>query len=104
MIAGIIRRLGHLGDEWSVKMEEDNSSKVQKIKMHWDHSKHIFKTEHMSDLKKIIRLAIAPAQQGDWVLFMVQYVQCIDLMTVSRDYTDEDLSLLQRYCDETWRL
>ena len=104
VIAGTIRRLGHLGDEWSVKMEEDNSSKVQKIKMHWDHSKHIFKTEHMSDLKKIIRLAIAPAQQGDWMLFMVQYVQCIDLMTVSRDYTDEDLSLLERYCDETWRL
>jgi hypothetical protein len=79
-IAGIIRRIGNLGDEWTYKMD-DKSGSVQKIKMHWDQSKYIFKTEHMADLKKIIRLAVAPKNQADWVWFIAQYIKCIDLMT-----------------------
>ena len=102
-IAGIIRRIGKLGDDWTYKMD-DTSGGLQKIKMHWDQSKHIFKTEHMGDLKKIIRLAVAPEKQANWVLFIAQYIKCIDLMTVSRDYTDEDLEQLEVYCDETWHL
>ena len=102
-IAVIIRRIGNLGDEWTYKLD-DKSGGVQKIKMHWDQSKHIFKTEHMADLKKIIRLAVPANNQANWVLFIAQYIKCIDLMTVSRDYTDEDLNQLEVYCDETWRL
>ena len=102
-IAGIIRRIGKLGDDWTYKMD-DTSGGLQKIEMHWDQSKHIFKTEHMGDLKKIIRLAVAPEKQANWVLFIAQYIKCIDLMTVSRDYTDEDLEQLEVYCDETWHL
>ena len=33
-IAVILRRLGKLGNEWTYKMDEDNASRVQKIKMH----------------------------------------------------------------------
>ncbi len=34
---------------------------------------------------------------------MEQYVKCINLMTVSRDYTDADLLQLELHCDETFR-
>ena len=85
-------------------MDEDNASRVQKIKMHWDQSKHIFKTDHLLQLNKIIRLAVPRDQQANWILFMVQYVKCIELMTVSRDYTAADLVQLNLYCDESYRL
>ena len=57
-LAVILRRIGNLGDEWTYQMDEDNASRVQKTKMHWDQSKHIFKTEHLSQLNNIIRLAV----------------------------------------------
>ena len=103
-IAVILRRIGNLGDEWTYKMDEDNASRVEKTKMHWDQSKHIFKTEHLLQLNNIIRLAVPREKQANWILFMAQYVKCIELMTVSRDYTPADLVLLELYCDETYRL
>jgi hypothetical protein len=103
-LAVILRRIGNLGDEWTYQMDEDNASRVQKTKMHWDQSKHIFKTEHLSQLNNIIRLAVPGDKQANWKLFMAQYIKCIELMTVSRDYTEADLVQLNLYCDETYRL
>jgi hypothetical protein len=103
-ISIILRRIGKLPDTWSYKMDEKNKSLVSKIKMHFDQSKHIFKEHNMVDLHAIIELAIPRYNQANWKLFIAQYIKCIDLMTVSRDYTVDDILQLELHCDETYRL
>jgi hypothetical protein len=58
----------------------------------------------MAELATLIRLAITPTEQAYWIDFMANYVNLIDLMTVTRDYTDEDIDQLEIYCDETYKL
>jgi hypothetical protein len=103
-MAAIIRRIGKLPDTWTYKMDDGNKSKVAKVKMHFDQSKRIFAEEHMSDFKSLLRLAIPCAKRKDWMKFLKQYIKCIDLLTVSRDYSAGDLLTLEEYCDETFRL
>jgi hypothetical protein len=85
-------------------MDEKNTTIVQKIKLHWDQSKGIFKTENLKDLQYIIKLAIPAHNQANWVLFLEKYISCIDLLTVSRDYSCEDVEHLEKLCDETYTL
>ncbi len=81
------------------------STCVEKVKLHWDQSKHIFQESNMGDLSTLVRLAIVDAiAQAHWVLFLDQYIKLIGLLTVSRDYTDEDIVLLQQYQDQTYKL
>ena len=103
-IAVIVRRLGKLPSSWSYQMDDNNKSTVQKIKMHWDQSKQIFQMANLEELSSIIRLAIPRGNRSNWIKFMSQYVKCIALMTVSRDYTAADLVCLEMYCTETFRL
>jgi hypothetical protein len=85
-------------------MDEKNTTIVQKVKLHWDQSKGIFKTENLKDLKYIVKLAIPAHNQENWGLFLENYISCIDLLTVSRDYSSEDVEELAKLCDETYRL
>jgi hypothetical protein len=100
----ILRRLGNMSENWTYKMDEKNTTIVQKIKLHWDQSKSIFKPEHLKDLEHIVKLAVPAPNQANWILFLKQYIACINLLTVSRDYTAKDLEELELACDETYRL
>jgi hypothetical protein len=100
----ILRRIGKMAGNWTYKMDEKNTTIVQKIKLQWDQSKSIFKLENMKALQQIIRLAVPANNQANWLSFLKQYINCIDLLTVSRDYTAADLEQLEEYCDETFRL
>jgi hypothetical protein len=78
---------------------------VEKVKLHWDQSKHIFTLTNMEHLTKLVRLAIADAHEhANWLLFLEQYVKFIALLTVSRDYTNDDLVILEHCQNETYRL
>ncbi len=100
----IIRRLAKLKVTWTYKWNKASTS-VEKVKLHWDQSKLIFTLANMEHLTTLVRLAIADAdEQVNWLRFMEQYVKFIALLTVSRDYSDDDLVLLQQYQDETYRL
>jgi hypothetical protein len=99
----IIRRLGNLKQTWSYVWEE-GAQCVEKVKLHWDQSKRIFTKDNMAELATLIRLAITPTEQAYWIDFMANYVNLIALMTVTRDYTDEDIDQLEIYCDETYKL
>jgi hypothetical protein len=100
----IIRRLARLKETWTYKWNKASTS-VEKVKMHWDQSKHIFTHENMNHLKTLVRLAIIDSDdQFNWDRFLEQYVSFITLLTVSRDYTAEDLALLRGYQDESYRL
>jgi hypothetical protein len=100
----ILRRLGNMSDNWTYKMDEKNTTIVQKIKLHWDQSKGIFKTQNLKALKYIVKLAIPTHNQANWELFLESYIKCIDLLTVSRDYSSDDVDELEKLCDETYRL
>ncbi len=39
---------------------------------------------------------------SNWVAFIVQYIKCIDFLTVTRDYSTEDIDLLEEYCNATY--
>ena len=81
------------------------SSCVEKFKMHWDQSKRIFITANMDGLRAIVELAVqGKTEQGNWMLFLKQYVLFIDLLIVSRDYTESDLVRLDNACTETYKL
>ena len=100
----IIRRIGKLKDTWSYKWNT-TSSCVEKFKMHWDQSKRIFITANMDGLRAIVELAVqGKTEQGNWMLFLKQYVLFIDLLIVSRDYTESDLVRLDNACTETYKL
>ena len=102
-MVAIIRRLARLKETWTYKYNKASTS-VEKVKLHWDQSKRIFKTHNMSDIRTLVQLAIPPGEQANWIQFLEQYINFIDLLTQSRDYTDADISLLQVYQDETYRL
>jgi hypothetical protein len=103
-MVGILRRLGNMSDKWTYKMDEKNTTIVQKIKLHWDQSKTIFKEANLKDLKYVIKLAIPLDNQDNWFLFLQTYIKCVGLLTVSRDYTEQDLQQLEELCDESFRL
>ena len=63
-----------------------------------------FREENLLDLEELIRIAIRPADQAHWISFIVQYTKFIDLMTVTRDYSEADVDQLEIYCNETYRL
>jgi hypothetical protein len=98
-----LRSLGKLKDAWTYEWIS-GAKCVSKVKLHWDQSKRIFSEDNMVSLIAIIRLAIRTDEQVYWITFMAQYIKLIDLMTVSRDYSDEDIDLLEVYCDTTYRL
>ena len=99
----IIRRLGKLQDSWTYVWEK-GAQCVSKVKLHWDQSKRIFMEANMDDLTTIIGLAVHPSEHSNWVDFLVQYIRCIDLLTVTRDYSTEDIDLLEEYCNATYTL
>jgi hypothetical protein len=99
----IIRRLANLKETWSYVWEKD-AQVVGKVKLHWDQSKQIFTDDNMCELELLIRLAVRPEQQANRKVFMVAYIKMISLLTVSRDYSDDDLDDLELYCNETCRL
>jgi hypothetical protein len=99
----IIRRLGKLQDSWTYVWEK-GAQCVSKVKLHWDQSKRIFMEANMDDLRTLIGLAVHPSEQFNWVYFLVQYMKCIDLMTVTRDYSTEDIDLLEEYCNASYTL
>jgi hypothetical protein len=103
-MVSIIRRLAKSKPTWTYKWNKASTC-VEKVKMHWDQSKHIFTHHNMGDLKKLVKLAISGSvEQSNWNLFLDQYIKLITLLTVSRDYTSQDIYLLQAYQDETYRL
>jgi hypothetical protein len=102
-MAVIIRRLGSLNGTWSYKWNT-KSNCVEKVKMHWDQSKRIFTARNMEGLHALVQLALPPDEQGNWNRFLKQYIEFIDLLTVSRDYTPVDIELLDKASNETYML
>jgi hypothetical protein len=102
-IVAIVRMLGNLKDTWNYEWLP-GAKCVSKVKLHWDQSKRIFSLDNMPSLVSIIRLAICAEDQYAWFIFMEQYIKLIDLMTVSRDYTKDDIDQLEVYCDRTYTL
>jgi hypothetical protein len=51
-----------------------------------------------------MRLAVHPLEQSNWVAFLSQYIKCIDLLTVTRGYSTEDIDQLEEYCYATYML
>jgi hypothetical protein len=100
----IIRRLGRLKNTWSYKWNT-KSSCVEKFKMHWDQSKRIFTTTNIEGLRALVNLAVQGEEdRTNWMSFLKQYILLIELLTVSRDYTESDILSLEKASNDTYRL
>jgi hypothetical protein len=102
----IIRRLAKLkvNSTWTYTWNKA-STRVEKVKLHWDQSKHIFTFTNIAPLTKLVRLAISDTtEQINWMRFLEQYIRFISLLTVSQDYSDDDIVILEQYQNETYRL
>jgi hypothetical protein len=105
-MVAIIRRLAKLkvNSTWTYTWNKASTS-VEKVKLHWDQSKHIFVFSNIAELTKLVRLAISDVQeQINWMRFLDQYIRFISLLTVSRDYSADDIVVLEQYQNEAYRL
>jgi hypothetical protein len=103
-MVAIIRRLGNLKSTWTYTWNKASTS-VEKVKLHWDQSKRIFTDNNMGALTSLVHVAITdPLERANWVRFLKKYIDLIGLLTVSRDYRNEDLVLLEQYQNETYEL
>jgi len=105
-MVAIIRRLAKLkvNSTWTYTWNKASTS-VEKVKLHWDQSKHIFVFSNIAELTKLVRLAISDVQeQLNWMRFLDQYIRFISLLTVSRDYSADDIVVLEQYQNEAYRL
>jgi hypothetical protein len=102
-MVSIIRRLAKLkvNSTWTYTWNNKASTNVEK----WDQSKHIFTFTNIAELTKLVRLAISDTtEQINWMRFLEQYIRFISLLTVSQDYSDDDIVILEQYQNETYRL
>ena len=103
-MVAIIRGLARLKSTWTYTWNKASTS-VEKVKLHWDQSKRIFTDNNMGALTSLVHLAVTGTEdQANWLRFVKKYIDLIGLLTVSRDYTDEDLVLLEQYQNEAYDL
>ena len=96
-LSDAIRQLGELGASWSHQWQEGKTKALQKIKLPFDQSKKIFKSENLDGLKLIVDIAVGadrPEHRANWKEFLSLYVSIMNTLTKSEDYTKEDIDRL----------
>ena len=71
--------------------------------MAYDVSKKIFNYESLQGLYELIDMALGPlADTKDWRAFIISYLNCLELLTMDRDYQDGEIDKLERRCDKMY--
>ena len=103
-----VRVLGSLSPSWSHSTVAKKTTKgaqaegkLQPFKMAYDVSKKIFNYESLQGLYELIDMALGPlADTKDWRAFIISYLNCLELLTMDRDYQDGEIDKLERRCDK----
>ena len=121
----IIRRIGDLPAAWThgITTKKSKTGAVLKHKLDvfqfdYDSSKQIFNYDNTAALYEVIDLALGPttifdpatrkdvANQSnlDWRNFMISYLNCLEYLTLHRDYKEGDIDELDRRCKKMYTL
>ena len=115
-----IRTLGNLSAQWKHTLGKDKhgNDKLLPLKMNYDKSKRMFNFTALTGLYKLIDIAIGtvfehvrdqdgavlPNDNDKWRAFIVSYLHCMELLTLSREYTPQEIDELDRCCKKMYQL
>ncbi len=121
----IIRRIGDLPAVWThgITTKKSKTGAVLKHKLDvfqfdYDSSKQIFNYDNTAALYEVIDLALGPTTTSDpatredvlnqsnldWRNFMISYLNCLEYLTLYRDYKEGDIDELDRRCKKMYML
>ena len=121
----ILRRIGDLPPSWShtLKCKKSKAGVILKHKlevfhMDFEASKYIFNYGNTVALYEVIDLALGPQTLIDpadgkelvnqdnlnWRLFIISYLNCLELLTLHRDYRPGEVDELERRCKKMYTL
>lgn len=121
----IIRRIGDLPALWThgITTKKSKTGAVLKHKLDvfqfdYDSSKQIFNYDNTAALYEVIDLALGPTTTSDpatredvlnqsnldWRNFMISYLNCLEYLTLHRDYKEGDIDELDRRCKKMYML
>ena len=121
----IIRRIGDLPSAWThgITTKKSKTGAVLKHKLDvfqfdYDSSKQIFNYDNTTALYEVIDLALGPTTTSDpatredvlnqsnldWRNFMISYLNCLEYLTLHRDYKEGDIDELDRRCKKMYML
>jgi hypothetical protein len=110
--------MGNLPVRWTHKLDKDKqgNNKLLPLKMNYDKSKQIFTFKALPGLYELIDIAVPPNPKPDpdldrqpdenakWRAFIVSYLSCMELLTLSRDYVHEEIDELDVCCKKMYYL
>jgi len=124
-MTGIIRRIGDLPAAWTHGITTKKSKtgavlnhKLDVFQFDYDSSKQIFNYDNTAALYEVINLALGPERtidpangeeilnqsNLDWRNFMILYLNCLEYLTLHRDYKEGDIDELDRRCKKMYTL
>jgi hypothetical protein len=98
MTAKIIS-IGNITRKWKHNLDKDKqgNDKLLPFKMNYDVSKKLFSFTSLGGLYELIDIAIVSrTDNGNWRAFIVSYLNCMRLLTLSRDYTPPEVEELDK--------
>ncbi len=106
-MTNIVRRIGDLPPSWSHTYTTKKSKagailkhKLEVFHMDYEASKQIFNYANTEALYEVIDLAVGvnTNTNANWRYFMISFLNCLELLTLHRDYKPGEVDDLERRC------
>ena len=97
-----LRRIGDLPPSFGHKFEKKNTKVLEKIKLPYDQSRKIFGVHQLHNLRELVHIAVPESDQQrreDWMTFLYHYVQVNEKLHSTLEYTDADITELEKNID-----
>jgi hypothetical protein len=108
MMTAKIASIGNLSARWTHKLDKDEqgNNKLLPLKMNYDKSKKIFYFKALTVLYELIDIAlVVKSDENDKSrTFIVSYLSCMELLTLSRDYVPDEIDELEACCKKMFHL
>lgn len=101
------RVIAKLPPKWTHTLDKDKkgNTKLLPFKMNYDTSKKIFNMKTLPGLYELIDIAVVSEEDNkSWRAFIVSYLNCMDKVTSSKEYTPKDVDELDVLCKKMYHL
>ena len=111
-MTNIVRRIGDLSSSWSHTYKTKKSKtgavlnhKLEVFHMDYEASKQIFNYANTEALYEVIDLAVGTntTTNANWRFFIISYLNCLELLTLHRDYQAGEVDELERRCKKMYQ-
>jgi hypothetical protein len=101
------RVIAKLPPKWTHTLDKDKkgNTKLLPFKMNYDTSKKIFNLMTLHGLYELIDIAVVSEEDNKkWRAFIVSYLNCMEKVTSSKEYTPKDIDELDVLCKKMYHL